>query len=72
MAGWILIATIVVFVIGWIAGYGYSNWCMTHDCKYRIIIGGKERLYKVNKKVTETWVDGCAVWECFDLKEIRT
>lgn len=66
----ILIATIV-FVIGWIVGYRYSNRRMTHDYKYRITIDGKEHLYKVNKKITETWADGCAVWECFDLKEIR-
>lgn len=63
------IVALISFIIGFICGYRYLR-SIVNDYKYRIVVNGKEHLYKAHKTVVEKWTDGLAVWECIDLKEI--
>lgn len=55
---------IIGFVVGAIFGYFVLS-TKPRDYKYRI--KGDNRLYKMNKIVTEEWADGFAKFECIEL-----
>lgn len=55
-------------IVGFIVGALYGFFILpTKPQHYKYRIQGSDKLYKMNKIVTEEWADGLAKWECIEL-----